>query len=159
VSEPPGIDKSRKFEALRWFCRSPCFQLFLLQNIFLTFVRPLLRDRKVDVRLPGKGNSNSHGARQVHLIITMIKWIRTSRLSIKNSLSFPIVGFDPVINTHFSPAAAAAAARLAPPTSIWSPLEDIKALAAAVFGPEDVSTQVSPSAVERIWRILKMKTS
>ena len=41
--------------------------------------------RKVDVRLPGKGNSNSHGARPVHLIITMIKWIRTSRLSIKNS--------------------------------------------------------------------------
>ena len=35
----------------------------------------------------GNGNSNSHGARPVHLIITMIKWIRTSRLSIKNSLS------------------------------------------------------------------------
>jgi len=32
---------------------------------------------KVDVRLPGKGNSNPHGARPVHLIITMIKWIRT----------------------------------------------------------------------------------
>jgi len=29
----------------------------------------------------------SNGARPVHLIITMIKWIRTSRLSIKNSLS------------------------------------------------------------------------
>jgi len=28
---------------------------------------------KVDVRLPGKGNSNTHGARPVHLIITMIK--------------------------------------------------------------------------------------
>ena len=37
---------------------------------------------KVDVRLPGKGNSNTHGARPVHLIISMIKWIRTSRLSI-----------------------------------------------------------------------------
>ena len=34
----------------------------------------------------GKGDSNSHGARPVHLIITMIKWIRTNRLSIKNSL-------------------------------------------------------------------------
>ena len=44
--------------------------------------------RKVDVRLPGKGNSNSHGARPVHLIMTMIKWTRTSRLSIKKSL-FP----------------------------------------------------------------------
>ena len=43
--------------------------------------------RNVDIRLPGKGNSNSHGARPVYLIITMIKWIRTSRLSIKNSLS------------------------------------------------------------------------
>ena len=43
--------------------------------------------RKVDVRLPGNGNSNSHGARPVHLIIMMIKWIRTSRLSTKNSLS------------------------------------------------------------------------
>ena len=43
--------------------------------------------RKVDVRLPGKGDSNSHGARPVHLIIPMIKRIRTSRLSIKNSLS------------------------------------------------------------------------
>jgi len=47
--------------------------------------------RKVDVRLPGKGNSNSHGARPVHLIITMIKRIRTSRLSIKNSLSASFV--------------------------------------------------------------------
>ena len=37
--------------------------------------------RKVDVRLPGKGNSNSYGARPVHQIISMIKWIRTSRLS------------------------------------------------------------------------------
>ena len=43
--------------------------------------------RKVDVRLHGKGNSNSHGARPVHLIITMIKWIRTSRLSLKRTLS------------------------------------------------------------------------
>ena len=43
--------------------------------------------RKVDVRLPGKRNSDAHGARPVHLIITIIKWIRTSRLPIKNSLS------------------------------------------------------------------------
>ena len=39
----------------------------------------LLVPRKVDVRLPGKGNTNAHGARPVHLIITTIKWIRTSR--------------------------------------------------------------------------------
>jgi len=37
--------------------------------------------------LPGKGNSHSHGARPVHLIITVIQWIRTSRLALKNSLS------------------------------------------------------------------------
>ena len=40
---------------------------------------------KVDIRLPGKGNSNSHGARGVHLIITMIKWIRTSRLCMRRT--------------------------------------------------------------------------
>jgi len=59
-------------------------------------VEPLLAQqhlpRKVDVRLPGKGDSNSHGARTVHLTITMIKWIRTSRLSIKNSLSLQRTG-------------------------------------------------------------------
>ena len=43
--------------------------------------------RKVDIRLPGKGDSNSHGARPVHQIISMIKWIRTSRLTMKKSLS------------------------------------------------------------------------
>ena len=31
-------------------------------------------------------NSSPHGARPVNLTITMIKWIRTSRLSITNSL-------------------------------------------------------------------------
>ena len=41
----------------------------------------------VDIRLPGKGNSNSHGAKPVYLIITMMKKIRTSRLSIKKNLS------------------------------------------------------------------------
>ena len=37
-------------------------------------------------RSMGSG-SNSHGARPVHLIISIIQWIRTSRLSIANSLS------------------------------------------------------------------------
>jgi len=46
--------------------------------------------RKVDVRLLGKGNSHAHGARPVHLIITMMKWLRTSRLSIQNSLSVEV---------------------------------------------------------------------
>ena len=45
---------------------------------------PATRSRKVDIRLPGKGDSNSHGARTVH---QNHRWTRTSRLSIKNSLS------------------------------------------------------------------------
>ena len=46
--------------------------------------RVRLRHRRHRVRhCPGKGNSNSHGARPVHWFITMIKWIRTSRLSVR----------------------------------------------------------------------------
>ena len=47
----------------------------------------LRRTRKVNARLPGKVNSSSHGAAPVHLITTMMKWILTSKLSIKISLS------------------------------------------------------------------------
>ena len=43
--------------------------------------------KKVYVRLPGKGNSKSLGARPHNLIIMMIRLIHTSELSIKNSLS------------------------------------------------------------------------
>ena len=43
--------------------------------------------RKVDVRLPGKENSNSHGARPVHPNHQNVEMDLTSRLSIKNSLS------------------------------------------------------------------------
>jgi len=46
--------------------------------------------RKVD-KATRKREFDSHGARLVHLIITMGKWIRTSRLSIKNSVSDPDV--------------------------------------------------------------------
>ena len=42
------------------------------------------------MKLPGKGNSNSDSARPVHLIIAMIMWIRTRRLSIKKSLSLQV---------------------------------------------------------------------
>jgi len=64
--------------------------------------------RTVDKRLPGKGISNSHNARPVHLIITMIRWIRTSRLPIKNSL--PVrqsrpdygLGFQVIVPSKFS---------------------------------------------------------
>ena len=37
-----------------------------------------------------KGILNSRGARPVHLIITMLKCIQTSRFSIKNSLSLSL---------------------------------------------------------------------
>ena len=37
-------------------------------------LEPLFQIRTVDVRLPGKGDSNSHGARPAHLIIKIIKW-------------------------------------------------------------------------------------
>ena len=49
--------------------------------------------RKVDVRLLGKLISKSHGGRPVHQITTMVKWIRSSRLSTKNSLSCHSAGF------------------------------------------------------------------
>ena len=65
----------------------------LWRNKWTTLTPRDVRDRqrggdpgKVDVRLPGEGNSDSHGARPVHLIISTMKWIRTSRLSIKISL-------------------------------------------------------------------------
>jgi len=41
---------------------------------------------KVDVRLPEKRNSNSHGAKPVNQIISTIKWMQTRRLSMKNSI-------------------------------------------------------------------------
>jgi len=52
-------------------------------------VGPPVEEEQPQLPLLPTGNSNSHGARPVHLIITMIKWFRTSRLSIKNSLSCP----------------------------------------------------------------------
>jgi len=53
--------------------------------------------RKVDKRLPGRGNlnSNSHGAKPVHQIISTIKWIRTSKMPIKNSLSLSLSNEGP----------------------------------------------------------------
>ena len=52
--------------------------------------------------LPGKGKSDSHGARPVHHIILMIEWIRTSRLSIENSLSQYLEPFGSA-KSHFGP--------------------------------------------------------
>ena len=62
----------------KWCCR--------YKTDFNTMMRAHRRAPEVDVRIPGQGNSNSYGARPVHLIITTIKWIRTSSLLIKNSL-------------------------------------------------------------------------
>ena len=52
-------------------------------------------------RLVRKGNSNSHCARPVHLSISMMKWIRTTRLSIKKSLS-ELSGFTQQGKSPFS---------------------------------------------------------
>ena len=52
---------------------------FLWAPLVLTLGAPFRAGVYLDVRLPGEGNPNSFGARPVHLIITMIKWIRTSR--------------------------------------------------------------------------------
>ena len=60
-------------------------------NCFRMDVQP--PPRKVDARLPEKGNSTGHDARPVHQIMSMMKWVRTSRLPIKNSLSAPPPGF------------------------------------------------------------------
>ena len=58
----------------------------LLMNPNLDFKSALYGDWKVDMGLSGKVNSNSHGAWLVHQIISMLKWIWTSGLSIKNYL-------------------------------------------------------------------------
>ena len=61
------------------------------------------RARKVDIKLPGNGNSNSHGARpSTKWIRTCRLWIRTSRLPIKKYLSesysnFNVHAFDSVM--------------------------------------------------------------
>ena len=63
-SEREEREKRRERSArVRGACRRDCVKM----------------TREVDVRLPGKCNSNSHGASPVHLIITTIKWIWTSR--------------------------------------------------------------------------------
>ena len=49
-----------------------------------------LTSRMVDIRLPEKREFKLHGASPVHQIISVIKWIQTSRLSVYNSLSSPL---------------------------------------------------------------------
>ena len=58
--------------------------MYIYMYIYIYTWMPHTCGGKVDIRLPGKGNSNSHGARPVHQIISMIKWNRTGRLSIKH---------------------------------------------------------------------------
>ena len=66
----------------------PCRPTFGSELGASTHAPCLLGAWKVNVRLPEKEESNPRGARPVHPIISMIKWIRTNRLSIKNSHSF-----------------------------------------------------------------------
>ena len=64
--------------------------LAVVEQVVVPVVGVLRRVLLRPVALPGKGNSNSHGARPVHLTIAMIQWIRTRRLSSPNELR---VGF------------------------------------------------------------------
>jgi len=57
-----------------------------IPNLVNVLARRMPLDGGRQLPYPRLWNSSSHGARPVHLIITMIKWIWTSRLSIKNSL-------------------------------------------------------------------------
>ena len=65
-------------------CRPSGFRVVRKARAFLRPPPHTLNPRYV--RLPRKGNSKAHGARPVHLI-SMMKSIRTSRLSTKNFLS------------------------------------------------------------------------
>ena len=94
IMPPPLVTRSQRFECSvtpPTKCHPPLKQsnvrvtVMWLNTVQETGVPET--SRKGDVRLPGKENSNSHGARPVHLIISMTSWIRTSRLSTKKSLS------------------------------------------------------------------------
>ena len=77
--------------------------------------------RKVDIRLPGKGNSNPHGARPVH---QNHRWIRTRRVSINNSLwGLLLVGCGTAYRGHskFRTRTALGSYRTAGPRSIGPP--------------------------------------
>jgi hypothetical protein len=56
----------------------------------LLLLEPVPRHGKVDVRLPGEGNSHSHGAGPVYYNMEMMWWIWTSMLSIQNCLSLSL---------------------------------------------------------------------
>jgi len=58
------------------------------------------------MRLPEKGNSNSHGASPGHQIISMVKWIRTTKLSkieLSLSLSMARSYLFQVLRQHCAP--------------------------------------------------------
>ena len=102
---------------------------------------------KVDVRLPGKRNSNSHGARPIHLITTMIKGVRTSRLSIKNSLSlvqvFHVNADDPEAVAWVM--SVAAEYRQVPPRSSRSRKDTVSLITAEKTRPfADLTEQHAP---------------
>ena len=59
----------------------------------------MVSPRKVESRCKAtwKRKFKSHGARPVHLITTMMKWIWTSRLSLRNSISLGEPGLFPAL--------------------------------------------------------------
>ena len=76
---PPGRDFF--IDNLGDHARAPAAQVPLLSRVLPHHRICHNLSRKVDIRLPGAGNSNSHGARLVHQIVSMMKWIRTTLLA------------------------------------------------------------------------------
>ena len=114
--EPGGQEKSgRETPTLPGHSRG--------ESTHYTLPHGWLADRKVDVRLSGKENPDSHGARPVHQIISMVNWIRTSRLSINNSLS---------------PAPRASDQTLAPDEGIWAATDAVEN--ATIFSNDNIET-------------------
>ena len=54
-----------------------------VEGVGIDATAPLVLTRKVDVRLPGNGNANSHGARPVHQIkVALDQWVVNEELSL-----------------------------------------------------------------------------
>ena len=68
---PRVLGVPRGVSVFLW-ARDPCRGFVFALRILCFVIRVPGIGRKVDVRLPEKGTSNSHGARPVELIIPMI---------------------------------------------------------------------------------------
>ena len=79
-------DQRQRHERVRTPAKAPANEKDELQRDALKDEQQRNSKAFLSASYPPRSRS-SHGARPVHLITTMINWIRTSRLPIKNSLS------------------------------------------------------------------------